>query len=70
MPIATGSLPYVPPGPGCELAITSNEIFGLAARPERILIVGGGYIAVEFASIVVRPVAAMFRVFIVLPEFS
>ena len=49
--IATGSLPFVPPGPGCELAITSNEIFGLAERPERALIVGGGYIAVEFAGI-------------------
>jgi glutathione reductase (NADPH) len=49
--IAVGSLPFVPPGPGCELAITSNEIFGLEARPERVLIVGGGYIAVEFTGI-------------------
>src|SRR5689334_19074803 len=49
--IATGSLPFVPPGPGCELAITSNEIFGLPSRPERVLIVGGGYIAVEFTGI-------------------
>jgi len=49
--IATGSLPFVPPGPGSELAITSNEIFALPARPERALIVGGGYIAVEFAGI-------------------
>lgn len=49
--VATGSLPFVPPGPGSELAITSNEIFSLPARPERVLIVGGGYIAVEFAGI-------------------
>jgi len=49
--IATGGLPFVPPGPGSDLAITSNEIFSLPARPERVLIVGGGYIAVEFAGI-------------------
>ena len=37
--------------PGGDLAITSNEVFDLADRPEHILIVGGGYIAVEFAGI-------------------
>ena len=36
---------------GQELGITSNEVFHLARLPERILIAGGGYIAVEFASI-------------------
>jgi glutathione reductase (NADPH) len=49
--VATGSIPFIPSGPGCELTITSNEIFFLPRRPERVLIVGGGYIAVEFAGI-------------------
>ncbi len=49
--IATGGTPYVPTTPGAELAITSNEVFSLEAFPERILIVGGGYIACEFATI-------------------
>ncbi|GKY88655.1 glutathione-disulfide reductase [Sinisalibacter aestuarii] len=49
--IATGGAPYVPTTPGAELAITSNDIFHLDTFPERILIVGGGYIACEFATI-------------------
>jgi glutathione reductase (NADPH) len=49
--VATGSWPQVPPIPGRELAITSNEAFTLAALPRRALVVGGGYIALEFASI-------------------
>jgi glutathione reductase (NADPH) len=49
--IATGSRPRLPVGPGAELAITSNEIFHLPEQPRRVLIVGGGYIAVEFAGI-------------------
>lgn len=49
--IATGGRPVVPNIPGAELAITSNEIFHLESLPERILIVGGGYIASEFAGI-------------------
>lgn len=49
--VATGSWPVVPPFPGSDLAITSNEAFGLAELPQRALIVGGGYIAVEFAGI-------------------
>ncbi|MEH6823399.1 MAG: glutathione-disulfide reductase [Motiliproteus sp.] len=49
--IATGGWPVVPDIDGAEHAITSNEIFDLAQFPERILIVGGGYIAVEFAGI-------------------
>ena len=49
--IATGGWPVVPDIPGKELAITSNEAFHLARLPSRVLIVGGGYIAVEFASI-------------------
>lgn len=49
--LATGGWPWVPQIPGAELALTSNEIFDLARFPARLLIVGGGYIAVEFASI-------------------
>jgi len=49
--VATGGWPHVPDFPGRDLVITSNEIFHLKERPGRILIVGGGYIAVEFAGI-------------------
>ena len=49
--VATGGWPFVPDIPGRELAITSNEIFDLAVFPKRLLVVGGGYIASEFASI-------------------
>jgi glutathione reductase (NADPH) len=49
--IATGGWPKVPDIPGKDLAITSNEGFHLDALPKRALIVGGGYIAVEFAGI-------------------
>ncbi|MED5262532.1 MAG: glutathione-disulfide reductase [Myxococcota bacterium] len=49
--VATGGWPVRPDIPGAEWAITSNEAFELEAQPPRILIVGGGYIAVEFAGI-------------------
>ena len=49
--IATGGQPVKPDIPGADLAITSDEIFDLKAQPRRILIVGGGYIACEFAGI-------------------
>ena len=49
--IATGGWPWIPEFPGSEHAITSNEIFHLEQLPRRIVIVGGGYIALEFASI-------------------
>jgi glutathione reductase (NADPH) len=50
--IATGARPSVPAAiPGIELAITSNEAFHLPELPKRVLVVGGGYIAVEFAGI-------------------
>ncbi|MDC0659716.1 glutathione-disulfide reductase [Leisingera sp. SS27] len=49
--IATGGWPTVPEFPGSELAITSNEMFHLDKLPESLLIVGGGYIASEFAGI-------------------
>ncbi|HTW89968.1 MAG TPA: glutathione-disulfide reductase [Candidatus Binataceae bacterium] len=49
--IATGSWPTVPELPGAEHAITSNEAFHLERLPERVIVVGGGYIGVEFAGI-------------------
>lgn len=49
--VATGSRPTMPEIPGRELAITSNEAFFLPELPASIVVVGGGYIAVEFASI-------------------
>ena len=49
--IATGGWPQVPDIPGKEHAITSNEAFFLKELPRRVLVIGGGYIAVEFASI-------------------
>ena len=50
--IATGGKPYLPDGlPGLELGITSNDAFLLEKLPARVLIVGGGYVALEFANI-------------------
>lgn len=49
--IATGGWPHMPDVPGIEHAITSNEALDLAELPEHVVIVGGGYIAVEFAGI-------------------
>ena len=50
--VATGGTPFIMPDlPGRELAISSNEAFHLARLPEKIVVVGGGYIAVEFAGI-------------------
>ena len=49
--VATGGRPVLPDIPGIEHAISSNEMFLLKTLPKRILIVGGGYIACEFAGI-------------------
>jgi glutathione reductase (NADPH) len=49
--VATGARPVLPALSGVEFAITSNEIFDLPAFPKRLVVVGGGYIACEFASI-------------------
>ena len=49
--IATGGTPFVPHFQGREHVITSNEVFDLEPFPQRLLVVGGGYIACEFASI-------------------
>lgn len=52
--LAVGGWPWVPDFPGNEHVITSNEAFTLESLPESILVIGGGYIAVEFASIFTR----------------
>jgi glutathione reductase (NADPH) len=49
--VATGGWPFVPDIPGAEYAVTSNEMFHLDTLPGRALVVGGGYIASEFAGI-------------------
>lgn len=49
--VATGAWPVVPEVEGAEHGITSNEVFHLPECPSRIVIVGGGYIANEFAGI-------------------
>jgi glutathione reductase (NADPH) len=63
--VATGGGPVFPQNiAGIEHAISSNEIFDLKEFPRRLVIVGGGYIAVEFASIFARlgaKVTVMFR---------
>ncbi len=49
--VATGGWPFVPDFPGSDLVMTSNDVFKLDEQPESILVVGGGYIACEFAGI-------------------
>ncbi len=49
--IATGSWPVIPKFDGAEHAVTSNEMFHLPKMPKRLVIQGGGYIAMEFAGI-------------------
>lgn len=49
--IATGGWPFIPEFPGREHVISSNEVFYLEHLPKRTMVVGGGYIAIEFASI-------------------
>jgi len=49
--IATGGRPLLPDIPGVELGITSDGFFELEERPQRVAIVGSGYIAVEVAGI-------------------
>ena len=49
--VATGGWPVPPAVPGAELTISSNEIFDLPVFPRRLVVIGGGYIACEFASI-------------------
>ncbi len=49
--LAVGGWPYIPQFPGSQYAVSSNEIFDLDEFPKRLAVVGGGYIAVEFAGI-------------------
>ena len=49
--IATGGRPVVPDIPGAELGITSDDFFELEERPERVLVAGSGYVAVELAGV-------------------
>src|ERR1700754_4975938 len=49
--VVTGGRPVVPVLPGHELAVTSNEVFDLPEFPRRLVVIGGGYIASELASI-------------------
>jgi glutathione reductase (NADPH) len=49
--IATGGTPSVPAFPGCTHVVTSDSMFDLEPFPARLMVVGGGYIACEFASI-------------------
>ncbi len=49
--VAVGGWPFVPDIPGAEHIISSNEVFDLDRFPDKVIVVGGGYIAVEFAGI-------------------
>ena len=49
--ISTGGWPAIPDIPGKEHVISSNEAFFLESLPDKVIVVGGGYIAVEFAGI-------------------
>lgn len=52
--VAVGGWPWVPDFPGSELTVSSNEVFAMDQLPTEIAVMGGGYIAVEFASIFSR----------------
>ncbi len=49
--VATGGRPFLPKVKGVEHVLTSNDVFKLKTLPKRVLVVGGGYIACEFAGI-------------------
>jgi glutathione reductase (NADPH) len=49
--IATGGRPWLPELPGIEHAISSDDVFHLEAQPDRVAVIGGGFIACEFAGI-------------------
>ena len=49
--VSTGGRPFVPPVPGAELGITSDGFFALDEQPQRVAILGGGYIGVEIAGL-------------------
>ncbi|MEO0062544.1 MAG: glutathione-disulfide reductase [Pseudomonadota bacterium] len=49
--VAVGGWPMMPEIPGADLCISSNEVFHLDQQPKRLVVVGGGYIAMEFAGV-------------------
>lgn len=49
--LSTGGKPFVPPVPGAELGINSDGFFSLTTLPERVAVIGGGYIGVELAGV-------------------
>lgn len=49
--IATGGQPIVPPVPGADLGLTSDDFFNLTQQPERVAVIGGGYIGVELSGV-------------------
>jgi glutathione reductase (NADPH) len=61
--IATGGRPWVPDIPGSEYVITSDEAFDLPQLPQRVAIVGGGFIACEFAGIFNGLGSAVFQLY-------
>ncbi len=62
--VATGGSPVLEPAiPGVDFAISSNEIFDLPKFPDRLMVIGGGYIAVEFASVFARLGSQVTQVF-------
>lgn len=62
--VATGGAPALEPAvPGIEHAISSNEVFDLPDLPRRLLVVGGGYIAVEFANVFARLGSRVMQIF-------
>jgi len=72
--VATGATPVLEPAvAGVEHAISSNELFDLPEFPKRLMVIGGGYIAVEFASLFARlnsKVSLLFRADNVLRGFD
>src|SRR5438270_11089714 len=69
--VATGSRPAVPPIPGIasERVLDSNTVFALAHVPEKIVIIGGGYIGLEFACFF-NEVGAQVTVYEMLPHIA
>jgi glutathione reductase (NADPH) len=52
--VAVGGWPWIPEFPGSQLTVSSNDVFAMDQLPAEIAVMGGGYIAVEFASIFSR----------------
>jgi glutathione reductase (NADPH) len=71
--VAVGGRPRMPDIVGCELGLTSDDMFDLPQQPQTLLVVGGGYIALEFACLFQRlgtRVSVVHRRAHVLPDFD